>query len=250
VNARDAMPRGGDLTIQATNVLIKPSASLPSYVVPGCYVAIAVVDTGIGMSPDTAAKVFDPFFTTKEVGKGTGLGLSMVYGFVKQSGGHIAIKSELGVGTTITIYLPQSMTAVEPAPPGAEESIERGDRSETILVVEDDEDVRTYTVEILRELGYRVVEAPDGRTALGTLKSGAPPIDLLLTDVVMPEMSGSELAEQARLLQPSLKILYTSGYTRDAIVRDGRLEPGLDLLPKPFTYVSLAAKVRALLDRG
>ncbi|MFC3580947.1 hybrid sensor histidine kinase/response regulator [Sphingomonas hylomeconis] len=248
VNARDAMPRGGDLTIQARNLVIEPSASLPSYVAPGAYVAIVVIDTGIGMSPDTATKVFDPFFTTKDVGKGTGLGLSMVYGFVKQSGGHIEIQSDLGAGTTISIYLPRSMTVADQPAPDGSVAIDPGNRSETILVVEDDEDVRTYTVEILRELGYRVVEAPDGPTALRTIVAGEPAIDLLLTDVVMPEMSGSELAEQARILQPSLRILYTSGYTRDAIVRDGRLEPGLDLLPKPFTYVSLAAKVRELLD--
>jgi PAS domain S-box-containing protein len=248
VNARDAMPRGGQLTIDASNVRIDPAASLPSYVVPGAYVAITVVDTGIGMSPDTAAKVFDPFFTTKEVGKGTGLGLSMVYGFVKQSGGHVEIETGLGAGTTITLYLPRSLAAADAVTVEPDETIEQGSRSEAILVVEDDEDVRTYTVEILRELGYRVVEAANGRAALGTLEAGEPAIDLLLTDVVMPEMSGSELADHARRIRPTLKILYTSGYTRDAIVRDGRLEPGLDLLPKPFTYVSLAAKVRSLLD--
>jgi len=249
VNARDAMPRGGALTIRADNITIKAAPSLPSYVVPGAYVEVAVTDTGIGMAPDTMAKVFDPFFTTKEVGKGTGLGLSMVYGFVKQSGGHVEIRSELGAGTTICIFLPRlaagsEHTAEEPAI-----TAELGRRSETILVVEDDDDVRVYTVEILQELGYRVIEAADGEAALRALNSGDTAIHLLLTDVVMPGMSGSELADRARVLRPGLKVLFTSGYTRDAIMRDGRLEPGLDLLPKPFTYVSLAAKVRALLDR-
>jgi PAS domain S-box-containing protein len=250
VNARDAIGGSGDLTIEAENASIAPGEHGASYAVPGDYVRITVADTGAGMAPETVEKVFDPFFTTKEVGKGTGLGLSMVYGFVKQSGGHIRIESELGVGTSVHLYLPRVAEGAAEAFDEPEAAVELGKRSETILVVEDDDDVRDYTVEILRELGYRVVEAHDGQTALRLFERADTPIQLLLTDVVMPAMSGSELAERARALQPALKILFTSGYTRDAIMKDGRLEPGLDLLSKPFTYTSLAAKVRELLNRG
>ncbi len=174
----------------------------------------------------------------------------MVYGFVKQSGGHIQIKSELGVGTTVNLYLPRVDKPPHDLPEEGGVTAELGSRNETILVVEDDDDVRDYTVEILRELGYRVVEAHDGQTALRLFDRADQPVQLLLTDVVMPVMSGSELADRARALQPSLKVLFTSGYTRDAIMRDGRLEPGLDLLSKPFTYTSLAGKVRDMLDRN
>jgi PAS domain S-box-containing protein len=250
VNARDAMTDGGALTIEARNIHIDAHAAAPAYAAAGDYVRITVADTGCGMAPETISKVFDPFFTTKEVGKGTGLGLSMVYGFIKQSGGYVDLQSEPGAGTMVRLYLPQvdqkdPEPATDQAPPIGQPS-----RGETILVVEDDEDVRAYTVEILRELGYRIIEAPDGPTALETVKrSGASPIQLLLTDVVMPVMSGNELADRARAVQPTIKVLFTSGYTRDAIMRDGRLKPGLDLLSKPFTYESLAAKVRDVLDR-
>ena len=250
VNARDAIGGTGDLTIDAENVTIEAGGGAPSFLLPGDYVRISVADTGEGMTPETVSKVFDPFFTTKEVGKGTGLGLSMVYGFVKQSGGHIQIESQLGVGTTVSLYLPRVGKAFDELPEEVGVAAEFGNRDETILIVEDDDDVRDYTVEILRELGYCVVEAHDGQTALRLFESAEQPVQLLLTDVVMPVMSGSELADRARTLQPSLKVLFTSGYTRDAIMRDGRLEPGLDLLSKPFTYTSLAAKVRDLLDRN
>jgi len=250
VNARDAIGGSGELTINAENVAIAAGDGSPSFLHPGDYVRISVADTGEGMAPETVAKVFDPFFTTKEVGKGTGLGLSMVYGFAKQSGGHIRIESELGVGTTVSLYLPRAGSGLDELIEEPGIAVELGKCNETILVVEDDDDVRDYTVEILRELGYRVVEAHDGQTALRLFERADQPVQLLLTDVVMPVMSGSELAERARALQPSLKVLFTSGYTRDAIMRDGRLEPGLDLLSKPFTYTSLAAKVRDLLDRS
>jgi PAS domain S-box-containing protein len=249
VNARDAIRGSGDLTITAGNATIAAGEPAPAFLPPGDYVRISVADTGEGMAPDTVAKVFDPFFTTKEVGKGTGLGLSMVYGFVKQSGGHVRIESELGVGTTVSLYLSRAGSGVDELADNISTAAELGSRNETILVVEDDDDVRDYTVEILRELGYRVVEANDGQSALRLFERADQPVQLLLTDVVMPQMSGSELADSARSLQPGLKVLFTSGYTRDAIMRDGRLEPGLDLLSKPFTYTSLAAKVRDLLDR-
>ncbi len=247
VNARDAMPQGGSLTIEATNVTLTASA-VADYV-PGGYVAISVIDTGSGMSPDTLTKVFDPFFTTKEVGKGTGLGLSMVYGFVKQSGGHIRIESRLGEGTSITLYLARYLGADAAAAADLPETAMPDGGTETILVVEDDDDVRAYTVGILRELGYRVIEAHDGATALKLVDRAELPIALLLSDVVMPAMSGLELAKAARAIQPVLRVLYVSGYTRDAITRDGRLEPGVDLLSKPFTFGTLAQRVRDLLDR-
>ena len=250
VNGRDAMEQGGTLSIEACNVGHAGDELLPGFMPPGHYVKIAVTDTGCGMAPETLPKVYDPFFTTKEVGKGTGLGLSMVYGFVKQSGGHIDLDSALGEGTTVKLYLPRAGDAEAECPEDRHAPAEPGKRTETILVVEDDDDVRAYTVEILRELGYRVIEAHDGDAALRLLERQEQPVQLLLTDVVMPAMPGSELADRARDLQPGLKVLFTSGYTRDAIMRDGRLEAGVDLLSKPFTYVSLAEKVRDLLDRA
>lgn len=248
VNARDAMPSGGALTIEARNIELRDV--LPGDCLPGAYVAIAVADTGTGMTAETMAKVFDPFFTTKEVGKGTGLGLSMVYGFVKQSGGHIAIESTEGRGTVVRLYLARKLDDVLLEIEERRPSARMGSADETILVVEDDEDVRAYTVGILRELGYHVVEAQDGDSALRLLGGHAVPVTMLLTDVVMPRMSGPELAGRALTLQPQLRILFTSGYTRDAIMRDDRLDPNVDLLSKPFTHATLAAKVRELLDRG
>jgi PAS domain S-box-containing protein len=248
LNARDAMPNGGDLTIEASNVTIE-EVPVGSELLPGSYVRIAVADTGEGMAADTVAKVFDPFFTTKEVGQGTGLGLSMVYGFAKQSGGHIEIHSEIGAGTTVGILLPRMGEIERDEPEQRSSRAERGNQSETIMVVEDDDDVRAYTVEVLRELGYRVIEAYDGDSALRLLERQEHPVHLLLTDVIMPSMSGPELAGKAHSLKKDLKVLFTSGYTRDAIMRDGRLQQGVDLLSKPFTFVSLATKVRDVLDR-
>lgn len=247
VNARDAMPDGGGLTIEARNkrAVSGDALDLPS----GAYVGISVSDTGTGMTAETIAQVFDPFFTTKEVGKGTGLGLSMVYGFVTQSGGHIRINSEVGQGTTVTIYLPRMTRVSEEEPELETAAPEAGKPTETILVVEDDDDVRAYTVGLLREIGYRVIEASDGQTALRQLERRDQAISLLFTDVVMPNMSGSELVETARKHRPGLKVLFTSGYTRDAIMRDGRLEEGVDLLAKPFTYLMLASRLREVLDR-
>ncbi len=248
VNARDAMAGGGALSICAANITI--GAGEKADLSAGDYVAIHVKDSGSGMSQETIAKVFDPFFTTKEIGKGTGLGLSMVYGFVKQSGGAVEIASALGLGTTVSILLPRVTAALSEPTEAAQEQAPHGHPDETLMVVEDDDDVRAYTVGILRELGYRVIEAHDGAAALRLLERQERPISLLLTDVIMPEMSGSELAERAREIQAELKVLYNSGYTRDAILRDGRLPPGVDLLSKPFTFASLAGKVRELLDRA
>ena len=249
VNARDAMPEGGKLTIETANAHIDESYSAAhAEVAPGNYVVVAVSDTGMGMSSDILERVFEPFFTTKEVGRGTGLGLSMVYGFIKQSGGHVKLYSEEGAGTTIKIYLPRLLRDAGPEDEQVEAEAGGAGRDEVILVVEDDEDVRAYTVEILRELGYRVIEAHDGPAALRFIEDGDRQIDLLFTDVVMPEMSGRQLVEQARKLRPGLKVLYTSGYTRNAIVHNGRLDAGVEMIAKPFTYQALSARIRDLID--
>jgi signal transduction histidine kinase/FixJ family two-component response regulator len=249
VNARDAMPEGGKLTIETANSVLDESyAADQSEVVPGQYVMLAVTDNGSGMTRETLAKAFEPFFTTKDVGHGTGLGLSQVYGFVKQSGGHVKIYSELGEGTTVKLYLPRlyAEEAVEAEQPAA--PIVRGRAGETILIVEDDDDVRAHTVGILRELGYSVLEAPNGRTALGILEQH-PEIRLLFSDVGLPGgMNGRQLAEAARRQRPDLKVLFTTGYARNAIVHDGRLDPGVQLITKPFAYAALAARLRDMLD--
>jgi PAS domain S-box-containing protein len=251
VNARDAMPEGGKLTIETANAFIDEAyAAAHAEVVPGQYVVVSVSDTGVGMDGSTLAQVFEPFFTTKPVGKGTGLGLSQVYGFVKQSGGHVKIYSEIGQGSTVKIYLPRlsgseaALTADEAGP------IPEGGTEETILVLEDDDDVRTYSVECLRELGYRVVEAHDGPSALRLLERQTR-VDLLFTDVVLPGgMTGAQVAAQARELRPGLKVLFTTGYARNAIVHQGRLDKGVQLITKPFGYSDLAAKVRDILDQA
>ncbi len=253
VNARDAMPEGGQLTIELSNARLDEDYTVKhAEVAPGQYVMIAVTDTGSGMPRHLLEKVFEPFFTTKEVGKGTGLGLSMVYGFVKQSGGHVKIYSEEGQGTTVKLYLPRMAGAVSEAEEDrpTDGDVETSAQAEHILVVEDDEDVRSYTVDCLRELGYRVSEAPDGPTALALVEKLATQPDLLFTDVVMPEMSGQELATRLRERQSGLRVLYTSGYTRDAIVHGGRLDAGVEMIAKPFTYTALAQKLRDVLERG
>jgi PAS domain S-box-containing protein len=251
INARDAMPQGGKLTIETANThLDSHYAARDAEVRPGQYVLVSISDTGTGMDAGTAARAFEPFFTTKEVGRGTGLGLSMVYGFIKQSGGHVRIYSERGHGTTVKIYLPRVLgDADEVQTQVADDVVPQGSRDETILVCEDDENVRAYTVEVLRELGYRVIEAGDGPAALAALDAEPGRIDLLFTDVVLPrEMTGAVLAAEAQAKRPGLRVLFTTGYARNAIVHHGRLDPGVQLLPKPFTYTDLAAKVRDVLD--
>ncbi|HKP77909.1 MAG TPA: ATP-binding protein [Phenylobacterium sp.] len=249
VNARDAMVGGGRLTLETANAHIDAGyAAGHAEVVPGQYVSIAVSDTGSGMDPKTVAQAFEPFFTTKPVGKGTGLGLSQVYGFVKQSGGHVKIYSEVGQGTTVKIYLPRQTAAPVEEEEAPELSAPEAASDETILVLEDDDDVRTYSVEILRELGYRVVEAHDGPSALRLLERQSR-VDLLFTDVVLPGgMTGAQVAAQARTLRPGLRVLFTTGYARNAIIHHGRLDRGVQLITKPFGSADLAAKVRDVLD--
>jgi CheY-like chemotaxis protein len=216
--------------------------------VPGQYVVISVSDTGTGMSEDAVSRAFEPFFTTKPVGEGTGLGLSQVYGFVKQSGGHVKIYSELGQGTSVKIYLPRLKDAVRVEAPDEALSAPEAAEEETILVLEDDDDVRAYSVEILRELGYRVIEAHDGPSALRLLERQFR-LDLLFTDVVLPGgMTGAQVAAKAREAKPDLKVLFTTGYARNAIVHHGRLDRGVQLITKPFSMSDLATRVRDVLD--
>jgi signal transduction histidine kinase/DNA-binding response OmpR family regulator len=249
VNARDAMPGGGKLTIETGNTALDESyVAIDAEVIPGQYVMISVSDTGSGMSAETLAKAFEPFFTTKEVGRGTGLGLSMVYGFVKQSGGHVTIYSEVGEGTTVKLYFPRYLGGARADEVGAEADAPRGSVGEVVLLVEDNDDVRSYSAMILSELGYGVVEAADADAALAVL-SGDQRIDLLFTDVVLPGRSGRALADEAEKLRPGLKVLFTTGYSRNAIVHHGRLDAGVQLITKPFTFDQLAARVRDTLDR-
>jgi CheY-like chemotaxis protein len=223
-------------------------AAAQAEVLPGQYVLLAVTDTGMGMSPEVRAKAFDPFFTTKDIGQGTGLGLSQVYGFVKQSRGHVKIYSEIGEGTTVKIYLPRHHSDAEEEEETGAQGIARGRRSETVLVVEDDEDVRIYSTESLRELGYSVLEASHARAALQVLDAH-PEIAVLFSDVGLAGgMNGRQLAEEARKRNPTLKILFTTGYARNAIVHDGRLDPGVELLTKPFTQAALGGKLRDIID--
>jgi PAS domain S-box-containing protein len=248
VNARDAMPDGGKLTIEAANVYLDEKYAVAADIPPGQYVGLFVSDSGVGMGPDVLSKAFDPFFTTKGEGQGTGLGLSQVYGFVKQSGGHVRIYSEVGTGTTIKIYLPRLLTSDSVTENrSAVASVAKGN-GETILVVEDEPDVRHFAVETLGELGYRVLDAQDGYHALRILDTHRE-VALLLTDVGLPGgMNGRQLADEARRRRADLKVLFTSGYARNAIVHHGRLDIGVGLITKPFSFVDLAAKVRAVLD--
>ncbi|KGF82838.1 diguanylate cyclase [Massilia sp. JS1662] len=247
INARDAMSGAGKLTIEAHNAILDDLyCRTHGDVAPGQYVMLAVTDTGSGMTPDVLRQAFEPFFSTKEEGKGSGLGLSMVYGFVKQSGGHVKIYSEPGQGTTVKLYLPRTTAAEEPLGPVDGQQPAVGG-TETILVAEDDEAVRTTVVEMLTQLGYRVLKAADAASALAVVESGVP-IDVLFTDVVMPgTLRSPDLARMARERLPNLAVLFTSGYTENSIVHGGRLDPGVELLGKPYTRESLARRIRQVL---
>jgi len=250
LNARDAMPDGGKLTIETANCYLDEAyvGNLTEPVMRGQYVQVAVADTGAGMDRATIERAFEPFFTTKDVGKGTGLGLSQVYGFVRQSSGHVKIYSEVGEGTTVKIYLPRYLGATEGAIVQGPAETAGAIGRECILVVEDDEALRSYATESLRELGYRVLEASNGWVALEVLDRN-PEIELLFSDVVMPGgLNGRQLADEAIRRRPGLKILFTTGYTRNAIVHHGRLDPGTHLIGKPFSFQELATRVRERLD--
>jgi CheY-like chemotaxis protein len=247
-NARDAMPRGGQLTIKTANTQCDEACAnqhpgLPS----GPHVRLCVTDTGCGMDGHTRARIFEPFFTTKEIGKGTGLGLATAYGIVEQSGGTILVRSELGKGTTFTVLLPRELSA--------KESITRAItlttpavRAETVLVVEDEDALRTLVEHVLGRAGYIVLTAASGSEALRVFEQHQGSVHLLLTDVVMPEMSGKQLADQLSLQSPNLRVLYMSGYTNEALVHRGVLDPGTRLLGKPFNPAQLTRMVRQILD--
>jgi PAS domain S-box-containing protein len=250
INARDAMPDGGKLTIESANTYLDDEyAESRAEIKAGQYVLIAVTDSGGGMTPDVLERAFEPFFTTKPEGVGTGLGLSQVYGFVKQSGGHIALYSEVGQGTTIKMYFPRYSGADMPQPRRTRPEVTTLARGETVLLVEDDAGVRDFTADTLRLLGYGVIEAADAKTALSTL-AAHPQIDVLLTDVALPDINGRLLADQIIRLRPALKVLFMTGYARNAIVHHGILDPEVDLLAKPFTIDSLGRKMRQIIDRG
>jgi signal transduction histidine kinase len=249
INARDAMERGGKLTIETANLFLDEeyAASDPE-VPPGQYVLLAVTDTGTGMGEDVLAQVFEPFFTTKPMGLGSGLGLSMVYGFARQSGGLVRIYSELGQGTTVKIYLPRWLGEDDqPAPDRMSNQRLRSEGQETILVVEDDEDVRAYAVRVLRGLDYHVLEAGDANQAFDLLREQQ--VELLFTDIGLPDIDGRQLANRARQLRPALKVLFTTGYARNAIVHNGTLDADVDMIPKPFSSEALGRRIRQILDR-
>jgi two-component system, NtrC family, sensor kinase len=250
INARDAMAEGGKVTIETGNAFLDEFyCQSVEGVKPGQYVMISVTDTGTGMPQDVIDKAFDPFFTTKAAGAGTGLGLSQVYGFIRQSGGHVRIYSEIGEGTTVKIYLPRSFARDKPLAAGKAADDAPEGKQEIVLVVEDDADVRAYVVETLTSLNYSVREAANAEAALSLLDdSGA--VDLLLTDVVMPGMNGRALAEAAQLRRPGLKVLYMTGYSRNAIVHQGRLDAGVSLMQKPFSQNVLAMRVRSMLEEA
>ncbi len=247
VNARDAMPNGGKLTIEASNSYLDEAyCRMHGEIEPGQFVLISVSDTGTGMSKEVLQMAFEPFYTTKGSGHGTGLGLSQVYGFVRQSGGHVALYSEPGQGTTVKIYLRRYYGEARPEK-RTDAAATRSETGECILLVEDDADVRSYVAETLGGLGYDVLEAPDGSSALRLLDE-YPSVALLLTDVVMPGMSGRQLAEEVGKRRPGVKVVYMTGYSRNAVVHQGRIDPGVDLIQKPLASAQLAAIIRKVLD--
>ena len=248
VNARDAMAAGGKLTIATKNSFLDEKyCQQHDELAPGPYVQISVSDTGAGMSKDILERVFEPFFTTKKVGQGTGLGLSQVYGFVNQSSGCIEIDSEPGKGTTVTIYLPALPGNVREEQT-AEREVADADAARTILLVEDDHDVRAYVVEILRELHYRVLEAHDADSALGLIDRNDVRVDLLLADLVLPGMNGGQLAEEVKARQPNGRVLFMTGYSRDATFQ-WPVDADIEMLYKPLTRDALEQKVRAVLNQ-
>jgi PAS domain S-box-containing protein len=250
INARDAMPNGGKLTIETGNRWLDERAAQDRDLPPGQYASLCVSDTGTGMPPEVIERAFDPFFTTKPIGQGTGLGLSMIYGFVRQSGGQVRIYSELGQGTTMCLYLPRHLDeaeAVEAMEAARGEEVPRAEQGETVLVVDDEPTVRMLVTEVLEELGYTAMEAPDGPAGLRVLQSDAR-IDLLVTDVGLPGgMNGRQLAEAGRAVRPDLKVLFITGYAENAVISHGHLEPGMHMLTKPFAMDTLASRIKGLI---
>ncbi|HEX7243360.1 MAG TPA: response regulator [Longimicrobiaceae bacterium] len=246
VNARDAMPRGGTLTLAVGRTHGAGTAHLDPPPGAGCHATLAVSDTGVGMCPDTLEHAFEPFFTTKPRGEGTGLGLSTVYGIVRQSGGSIGVESEVGVGTTFLVALPCAEGAAAPEAPPGPAGVARG--SETVLLVEDEDSVRALVARILARSGYTVLEARSGEEAAEIAHRHPGPVDLLVTDVVMPRMSGTTLAQHLCARRPGLRVLFMSGYSEDAVAQHGVLEPGTAFIGKPFTPAELSRRVRGVLD--
>ncbi|MFC7737731.1 PAS domain-containing protein [Roseomonas sp. GCM10028921] len=251
INARDAMPGGGRITVETGNKWLDRRAAGERELPPGQYVTLCVSDTGTGMTPDVIAKAFDPFFTTKPIGQGTGLGLSMIYGFVRQSGGQVRIYSEVGQGTMVCLYLPRHLGAEEPPEELPElAGAPRAEQGETVLVVDDEPTVRMLVTEVLADLGYTAVEAADGPAALRVLQSDVR-LDLLVTDVGLPGgMNGREVADAARVSRPGLKVLFMTGYAENAVLSHGHLDPGMHVLTKPFPMETLAARIRELINGG
>lgn len=246
VNARDAMPDGGKLQIETLNIeLDADHAALHANSVPGRYVLMTVTDTGHGMGEEVRQQIFEPFFTTKDVGKGTGLGLATVYGIIRQNAGWIDVRSEVGAGTRFDVYFPRIDSLPLPAQHECSDSLDRG--NETILVIEDQDDVRSFTKVALEEHGYHILEAADGEAALALANDSKEQIHLLVTDVVLPGMNGKEVSEKLMALRPSLKVLFISGYTAEVIAQRGVLERGVSFLHKPFGQIELRAKVREVL---
>jgi PAS domain S-box-containing protein len=246
VNAKDAMPEGGKLTLQSSDVTVRQNFSEQRFIQPGRYAVISVTDTGQGMDKETQSRIFEPFFTTKDKGKGTGLGLSTVYGIVKQSNGYVFAQSEIGAGTTFHVYLPRVEDPAEEVSPAKSQQNEAGG-CETVLLVEDEESVRELVRLTLASRGYKVLEAENGEGGLRIAETCKEPIDILITDVVMPGIGGRELAKKLLALRPGISVLYLSGYTEDAVITHGALGPGTAFLQKPFTLQSLAEKVREVL---
>ena len=253
INARDAMPDGGRLTVETANKWLDERTARSRDLSAGQYVSLCVSDTGTGMTPEVARRAFDPFFTTKPIGLGTGLGLSMIYGFVQQSGGQARIYSEPGQGTMVCLYLPRHLgEAASEQDAGKPPAAPRAEQGETVLVVDDEPTVRMLVAEVLGELGYTAIEAADGPAGLQVLRSNAR-VDLLVTDVGLPGgMNGRQVADTARVVRPSLKVLFITGYAENAVLSHGHLDPGMHVLTKPFAMDTLASRIRELIagDQG
>jgi len=248
INARDAMPDGGRLVVETgVEALERGDGGDENDIEPGDYTTISVVDTGIGMSPDILKRVFDPFFTTKPIGQGTGLGLSMIYGFVKQSRGHIRLESEPQAGTTVTLFLPRRHGSVAKRADITSTPAPTQGAGETVLLVEDDPSIRLLVTEVLQELGYASLEASDGDAALEVLRSGGR-LDLMITDVGLPGINGRQLADIGREHRPGLKVLFLTGYAEHATSRSNFLAPGMEMMTKPFAIADLARKIREMIE--